>query len=129
MKTGIVVDYEIEGDFPKFGNDDDRVDTIARDITVNFMKKLQKQPTYRNATPTMSILTITSNVVYGKATGNTPDGRREGAPFGPGANPMHGRDTHRSFSSIKFTNKNTVQVCSRWYIIHICNNTSNTWKY
>ena len=129
MKIGIVVDYEIEGDFPKFGNDDDRVDTIAREITVNFMKKLQKQPTYRNATPTMSILTITSNVVYGKATGNTPDGRREGAPFGPGANPIHGRDTHRSFSSIKFINKNTIQVCSRWYIIYICNNTSNTWKY
>ena len=107
-EDGIVVDYEIEGDFPKFGNDDDRVDMIARDITVNFMKKLQKQPTYRNATPTMSILTITSNVVYGKATGNTPDGRREGAPFGPGANPIHGRDTNRSFGSFKLTYKNTI---------------------
>ena len=110
-EDGIVVDYEIEGDFPKFGNDDDRVDMIARDITVNFMKKLQKQPTYRNATPTMSILTITSNVVYGKATGNTPDGRREGAPFGPGANPIHGRDTNRSISCSKLTYKNTIQVC------------------
>ena len=110
-EDGIVVDYEIEGDFPKFGNDDDRVDMIARDITVNFMKKLQKQPTYRNATPTMSILTITSNVVYGKATGNTPDGRREGAPFGPGANPIHGRDTNRSIGCSKLTYKNTIQVC------------------
>ena len=110
-EEGIVVDYEIEGDFPKFGNDDDRVDMIARDITVNFMKKLQKQPTYRNATPTMSILTITSNVVYGKATGNTPDGRREGAPFGPGANPIHGRDTNRSIGGSKLTYKNTIQVC------------------
>ena len=110
-EDGIVVDYEIEGDFPKFGNDDDRVDMIARDITVNFMKKLQKQPTYRNATPTMSILTITSNVVYGKATGNTPDGRREGAPFGPGANPIHGRDTNRSIGGSKLTYKNTIQVC------------------
>ena len=110
-EDGIVVDYEIEGDFPKFGNDDDRVDMIARDITVNFMKKLQKQPTYRNATPTMAILTITSKVVYGKATGNTPDGRREGAPFGPGANPIHGRDTNRSIGRSKLTYKNTIQVC------------------
>jgi formate C-acetyltransferase len=93
-ETGLIVDYEREGEFPQFGNNDNHVDQLATWLVSTFMKKLRQYPTYRNARHTQSVLTITSNVVYGKATGNTPDGRRKGEPFAPGANPMHGRDSH-----------------------------------
>ena len=99
-ETGLVTDYITEGDFPKYGNDDDRVDTIAHDIVEIFMNMIRQNHAYRDSVPTTSILTITSNVVYGKATGNTPDGRRAGVPFAPGANPMHHRDTHGAVASL-----------------------------
>jgi formate C-acetyltransferase len=98
-ESGLIVDYKIEGEFPKFGNNDNRVDQLAAAVVSMFMTKLRRHPTYRNATHTQSVLTITSNVVYGKGTGNTPDGRRKGEPFAPGANPMHGRDTHGIMAS------------------------------
>ena len=99
-ETGLAVDYEVEGDFPKYGNDDDRVDSIAYNIVHRFMEHIRKNHTYRNGIPTTSILTITSNVVYGKNTGSTPDGRKRGEAFAPGANPMHNRDTNGAVASL-----------------------------
>ncbi len=99
-ENGICVDFEIEGDFPKYGNNDDRVDSLAVEVVHSFMDKIRKHRTYRDSIPTMSILTITSNVVYGKKTGNTPDGRRMGVPLAPGANPMHGRDQSGAVASL-----------------------------
>lgn len=99
-EQGVAIDFKIEGDYPKYGNDDDRVDMIAAEVTKSFMNKIRKQQTYRNGIPTMSVLTITSNVVYGKKTGATPDGRKAGVPFAPGANPMHNRDSNGAIASL-----------------------------
>lgn len=110
-EKGIAVDFEIEGDFPKYGNDDDKVDLIAKEVTIRFMKKLKMQKTYRNSVPTLSILTITSNVVYGKNTGTTPDGRKAGEPFGPGANPLHGRDENGALAVLNTMTKLPYKYC------------------
>lgn len=110
-EDGIVVDFKIEGDFPKYGNNDDRADSLAVMVVKSFMNKIRSHYTYRGSIPTMSVLTITSNVVYGKKTGNTPDGRRAGQPLAPGANPMHGRDAHGALASLESVAKIPYDYC------------------
>lgn len=110
-EDGIVVDFKIEGDFPKYGNNDDRADSLAVMVVKSFMNKIRSHYTYRGSIPTMSVLTITSNVVYGKKTGNTPDGRRAGQPLAPGANPMHGRDAHGALASLESVAKIPYEYC------------------
>lgn len=110
-ENGVIVDFETEGEFPKYGNDDDRVDELAVKISEKSIQELRKQPAYRNAVTTLSVLTITSNVMYGKKTGNTPDGRRAGTPFAPGANPMHCRDSHGAVASLNSVAKIDWDTC------------------
>ena len=119
-EAGLAINYEINGDFPKYGNDDDRVDNIAVELIKTFEKKLQKHQTYRHSKPTLSVLTITSNVVYGKATGNTPDGRKSGEPFGPGSNPLHGRDINGALAVMNTIAKLPFTLYNMYRQLHLC---------